>query len=71
MGFASPQFGALKVGKTDAPYKQSTISLNPFSAPAVAESFPTVTMRATPRVARTRIRTAILVKLRSRQGKDS
>ena len=30
LGFASPQFGAVKVGKTDAPYKQSTISLNPF-----------------------------------------
>jgi hypothetical protein len=30
VGFSSPQYGAIKVGKTDAPYKQSTVSLNPF-----------------------------------------
>jgi predicted porin/outer membrane murein-binding lipoprotein Lpp len=31
IGLASPQWGAFKVGKTDAPYKVSTSSLNPFS----------------------------------------
>lgn len=31
IGFASPAWGALKIGKTDAPYKNSTSALNPFS----------------------------------------
>ena len=31
IGLASPQWGALKIGKTDAPYKTSTASMNPFS----------------------------------------
>ena len=31
IGLASPQWGAVKVGKTDAPYKTSTSSMNPFS----------------------------------------
>lgn len=30
IGFASPVWGAIKFGKTDAPYKQSTLRLNPF-----------------------------------------
>jgi predicted porin len=32
IGMAAPQWGALKIGKTDAPYKNSTASMNPFSA---------------------------------------
>jgi predicted porin len=31
IGLASAQMGALKIGKTDAPYKSSTASMNPFS----------------------------------------
>lgn len=31
IGLASPEWGALKVGKTDAPYKNSTASMNPFN----------------------------------------
>ncbi len=31
IGLASPTWGALKIGKTDAPYKTSTASMNPFS----------------------------------------
>ena len=31
IGLASPAWGALKIGKTDAPYKTSTNSMNPFS----------------------------------------
>jgi predicted porin len=31
IGFASPTWGAVKIGKTDAPYKNSTASMNPFS----------------------------------------
>jgi predicted porin len=31
IGLASPTWGALKIGKTDAPYKNSTASFNPFS----------------------------------------
>jgi predicted porin len=31
VGLASPAWGALKIGKTDAPYKNSTSSMNPFS----------------------------------------
>jgi predicted porin len=31
IGLASPQWGAFKIGKTDAPYKTSTASMNPFS----------------------------------------
>jgi predicted porin len=31
IGLSSPQWGALKIGKTDAPYKNSTASMNPFS----------------------------------------
>jgi len=31
IGIASPQWGAIKVGKTDAPYKNSTAAFNPFS----------------------------------------
>jgi predicted porin len=31
IGFASDQWGAIKVGKTDAPYKSSTAMMNPFS----------------------------------------
>jgi predicted porin len=31
IGFASPSWGAFKIGKTDAPYKNSTASMNPFS----------------------------------------
>src|SRR5215831_15911806 len=31
IGFASPEWGAIKVGKTDAPYKNSTARFNPFS----------------------------------------
>lgn len=30
VGLASPRFGAVSIGKTDAPYKQSTARLNPF-----------------------------------------
>jgi len=30
VGFAAPRFGSLSVGKTDAPYKQSTARMNPF-----------------------------------------
>ena len=30
IGLASPTWGALKIGKTDAPYKNSTASMNPF-----------------------------------------
>jgi predicted porin len=30
IGIASPTFGALKIGKTDAPYKTSTAAFNPF-----------------------------------------
>lgn len=30
VGFISPLYGAVKIGKTDAPYKQSTAVLNPF-----------------------------------------
>ena len=31
IGFASPEWGAIKIGKTDAPYKLSTSAFNPFS----------------------------------------
>jgi predicted porin len=31
IGFANPEFGALKIGKTDAPYANSTGGFNPFS----------------------------------------
>jgi predicted porin len=31
IGLASPAFGAIKIGKTDAPYKNSTAAFNPFS----------------------------------------
>ncbi|MGZ5785783.1 MAG: porin [Ramlibacter sp.] len=31
IGLASPAWGAVKIGKTDAPYKSSTASMNPFS----------------------------------------
>jgi predicted porin len=31
IGLASPTWGAFKIGKTDAPYKISTASMNPFS----------------------------------------
>ncbi|HMA49531.1 MAG TPA: porin [Magnetospirillaceae bacterium] len=31
IGFSSPTYGAIKFGKTDAPYKQSTGLLNPFA----------------------------------------
>jgi predicted porin len=31
IGLSSPMYGAIKVGKTDAPYKNSTAALNPFS----------------------------------------
>jgi predicted porin len=31
IGFASKEWGAIKVGKTDAPYKNSTAAFNPFS----------------------------------------
>ena len=31
IGLASPTWGAFKIGKTDAPYKSSTGSMNPFS----------------------------------------
>jgi predicted porin len=31
IGFASPAWGAIKIGKTDAPYKTSTAAFNPFS----------------------------------------
>ncbi len=31
IGLASPSWGAMKIGKTDAPYKNSTASMNPFS----------------------------------------
>src|SRR5450631_1207651 len=31
IGLSSPSFGAIKVGKTDAPYKNSTAAFNPFS----------------------------------------
>ncbi len=31
IGFASKEWGAIKVGKTDAPYKNSTAMFNPFS----------------------------------------
>ncbi|MDR3468723.1 MAG: porin [Xanthobacteraceae bacterium] len=31
IGFASPEWGALKIGKTDAPYKNSTAAFNPFA----------------------------------------
>ncbi|HEY2527497.1 MAG TPA: porin [Xanthobacteraceae bacterium] len=31
IGFASPIWGAVKIGKTDAPYKNSTAAFNPFS----------------------------------------
>jgi predicted porin len=30
IGVSSPMYGALKIGKTDAPYKNSTAALNPF-----------------------------------------
>jgi predicted porin len=30
IGLASPQWGAIKIGKTDAPYKNSTAAFNPF-----------------------------------------
>ena len=32
IGLASPSWGAVKIGKTDAPYKNSTAMMNPFSA---------------------------------------
>ncbi|GAC1407191.1 MAG: hypothetical protein NVSMB64_13770 [Candidatus Velthaea sp.] len=32
IGYANKYFGAVKIGKTDAPYKNSTARLNPFSA---------------------------------------
>jgi predicted porin/outer membrane murein-binding lipoprotein Lpp len=31
IGLASPMWGAIKIGKTDAPYKNSTADFNPFS----------------------------------------
>jgi predicted porin len=31
LGLAGPNWGALKIGKTDAPYKNSTARMNPFS----------------------------------------
>lgn len=31
IGFGSPEWGAIKVGKTDAPYKNSTAAFNPFA----------------------------------------
>ena len=31
IGLASPDWGAVKIGKTDAPYKNSTARMNPFS----------------------------------------
>jgi predicted porin len=31
VGFASPEFGAIKIGKTDAPYQNSTGGFNPFA----------------------------------------
>jgi predicted porin len=31
IGLAAPSWGAVKIGKTDAPYKLSTASMNPFS----------------------------------------
>jgi predicted porin len=31
IGLSSPAWGAMKIGKTDAPYKTSTASMNPFS----------------------------------------
>jgi predicted porin len=31
IGFGSPEWGAIKIGKTDAPYKTSTSAFNPFS----------------------------------------
>jgi predicted porin/outer membrane murein-binding lipoprotein Lpp len=31
IGFSSPAWGAVKIGKTDAPYKNSTASFNPFA----------------------------------------
>ncbi|WP_233868145.1 porin [Paraburkholderia adhaesiva] len=31
VGFSSPTWGAVKIGKTDAPYKNSTQRMNPFS----------------------------------------
>lgn len=31
IGFASPEFGAIKIGKTTAPYERSTGGFNPFS----------------------------------------
>ena len=31
IGIASPEWGAIKIGKSDAPYKNSTASFNPFS----------------------------------------
>ena len=31
IGFASPTWGAIKIGKEDAPYKNSTAAFNPFS----------------------------------------
>lgn len=30
IGFAAPEWGAIKIGKTDAPYKNSTAAFNPF-----------------------------------------
>ena len=33
IGLASSQWGAIKIGKTDAPYKNSTAAFNPFSVP--------------------------------------
>src|SRR5581483_9327737 len=31
IGFSNPTWGAIKIGKTDAPYKNSTAAFNPFS----------------------------------------
>jgi predicted porin len=31
IGLSSPEWGAIKIGKTDAPYKNSTAAFNPFS----------------------------------------
>jgi predicted porin len=31
IGLATPEWGAVKIGKTDAPYKNSTASMNPFA----------------------------------------
>jgi predicted porin len=31
IGFGSPEWGAVKIGKTDAPYKNSTAAFNPFA----------------------------------------